>query len=585
MIPHSLIIENFMSHENSRLDFNQFEAALLIGSKNGDTDISNGVGKTAIFDSIVWVLFDKSRFKTKDRVIKRGKSFCRVEFIFSVENNRYKIIRKFNSKGVTDISIFLQQGSEWKDLTCDTSRVTNKKIIEIVKLNYETFINSVYFKQHDLLRFANARAADRKEILKDLLQIGVWDRYQDRAKSIVRDLKSKKESIDERIISLGNVEDENNILVSKLSNIESLIIETDTDIKNIEKELRKARENLGIVKASLDITKTLEIEKKIKNLEKKGASLLLKKESIKKEAQSVKDNIQQMKENNKTLNEIIKKSAENLIIIEHKGTKKAEKILGKTGEYIEPVDKNLIKKLEKFIILHNQKISNLNEFILNKIETGEIKLTNKLNINVTVHNNCYFKTKGDLYWNVPREILKKCGCNIIEMKHIRQDSLCCGFGAGASWVKNISIPFDIISEGMKKFEEAEATRASALIAYCGGCIYLLWATKELLRKKIDVYHIIEIVRMAMGEKIESKKKHIERAWDIIVIISYSLLVSLLKHNFYIKKISYDKDMTTFKPKRYLLLRIMRILFKVHYIRKIYSKLFILMMPLMKTRLK
>ncbi|MHA1413308.1 MAG: (Fe-S)-binding protein [Promethearchaeota archaeon] len=236
-------------------------------------------------------------------------------------------------------------------------------------------------------------------------------------------------------------------------------------------------------------------------------------------------------------------------------------------------------------VLHDQKISNLNEFILNKIETGEIKLTNKLNMNVTVHDNCYSKTKGDLYWNVPREILKKCGCNIIEMKHIRQDSLCCGFGAGASWVKNISIPFDIISEGIKKFEEAEATGASALVAYCGGCIYLLWATKELLRKKIDVYHIIEIVRMAMGEKIESKKKHIERAWDIIAIISYSLLVSLLKHNFYIKKISYDKDMTTFKPKRYLLLRIMRILFKVHYIRKIYSKLFILMMPLMKTRLK
>jgi len=202
---------------------------------------------------------------------------------------------------------------------------------------------------------------------------------------------------------------------------------------------------------------------------------------------------------------------------------------------------------------------------------------------VTVHDNCYSKVLGGTYWDVPREILKKCGCEIIEMKHIRKDSLCCGFGAGASWVKNVSIPFDMISEGVKKFNEAEKTGAKSLVSYCSGCVYLLWATRELIGSKIDIYHIIEIVRMAMGESLDYPKVHIKRAWDIITIITYSLLVFIFKKNFYISRITYDREFSTFKPKKYRLLKLLRHLFDISIIRKVYSKLFRLIMPLMKTR--
>ena len=71
-----------------------------------------------------------------------------------------------------------------------------------------------------------------------------------------------------------------------------------------------------------------------------------------------------------------------------------------------------------------------------------------------------------------------------------------------------------MSEGFKKFKEAEETGANALVSYCGGCIYLLWATKELKRSKIDIFHVIEIVRMAMGENLNYPKDHRKRAWDI-----------------------------------------------------------------------
>ena len=181
-------------------------------------------------------------------------------------------------------------------------------------------------------------------------------------------------------------------------------------------------------------------------------------------------------------------------------------------------------------VKHDQNFINFHRWLLDNINSGEINIQNQLNLTVTVHDNCFSKALGG-YWDDPRTILEKCGCKILEMKHIKKDSLCCGFGAGASWVKNISLPFDMISEGVKKFKEAEETGAKALISYCGGCIYLMWATKELLRSKIDLYHIIEIVRMAMGEELNYPKDHIKRAWDVIAIITYSLLLSTFKKNF------------------------------------------------------
>jgi Fe-S oxidoreductase len=238
---------------------------------------------------------------------------------------------------------------------------------------------------------------------------------------------------------------------------------------------------------------------------------------------------------------------------------------------------------KEMLITHPQEFVNFNEWMLDQINNGTLNLPKKLNLNITVHDNCYSKALGGAYWDVPREILQKCGCNLREMKHIKKDSLCCGFGAGASWVKNISIPFDIISEGMKKFNEAIETGADALMTYCGGCLYLLWATKELLGYDIDLYHIIEVVRMAMGEQISYPKAHKERAWDIITIITYQLMVSILQRNFFIRKITYDKNLETFWPKRYLILRVIRYLFKISFLRKIYSKVFLILMRLMKTR--
>ncbi|MFX0092148.1 MAG: (Fe-S)-binding protein [Candidatus Hodarchaeota archaeon] len=225
-----------------------------------------------------------------------------------------------------------------------------------------------------------------------------------------------------------------------------------------------------------------------------------------------------------------------------------------------------------------QEVLNFHEWLLNHIQRKEIVLNIPVNMKVTIHDNCYSKAGNGKYWETPRKILKHTNCEIIEMKNNRTDALCCGFGAGASWRQEINIPFDILNTSYKKFQEAEATGADALVTYCGGCLYLLWAAKELFESKIDVYHSVEIVRLAMGEKIHYPKLHVRRAWDIIAIITYHLVLSLFRRNFKIQEISFKQK--PWNPHRFLILRVIRSLFDFQIIRIFYRKTFRVLMPRM-----
>jgi Fe-S oxidoreductase len=225
---------------------------------------------------------------------------------------------------------------------------------------------------------------------------------------------------------------------------------------------------------------------------------------------------------------------------------------------------------------HDFRVLNFHDWLLSKVDSDEISLTRKLGMKVTVQDNCYSKVDGGKYWDAPRQLLQKAGCQIIEMEHNKGDSLCCGFGSGASWTKPFSVAFDILTVTKRKLEEAEATGADALVSYCGGCLYLLWAAHELLGSQIDVYHIVEIIRMSMGEQINHPKANIERAWDIIAIVTYHLILSLFGKPFKIQETQMKKNQ--WKKKRFTFLLVIRKLFDFGFIRNVYRRLFQLILP-------
>lgn len=293
MIPLSLRLENFMSHALSQLDFTQFDAALVIGAQNGNTDVSNGVGKTAIFDAMLWALFDKCRFRTKDRVIKRGSAACVVEFTFSLEGSVYRIVRKLSRRsGSGEVALHIQAGKEWLDLSCDTATMTNRKILEVIRLTHDTFVNSAYFRQNDISRFASATPGQRKDILKEVLQIGIWDKYKDVAKGRAKKLAGQKEDLEDRIKSLGDLDGERNSNKQALAAAELRLKEIKDELVRTEQSLDEAREALLQAEADLarsDGGEVKEMRGRLSQISSRSREILSRRDQIRDEVKANND--------------------------------------------------------------------------------------------------------------------------------------------------------------------------------------------------------------------------------------------------------------------------------------------------------
>jgi exonuclease SbcC len=184
MKPISLKLTNFMSHVESFIDFSKLSgASIIIGMIDGSFTKSNEVGKTTLFNAIRFAVFDASVTK-KAKVIRNGSAKCEVEFIFELLGNKlYKIYRS-RTKTTKDVKFFEFIDNEWKNLSGRTDSYTESLIANIIKINQKTFENSSYFKQGDSFNLASATAKNRKLIIRDLLQLDEWTKYENFAKEM-----------------------------------------------------------------------------------------------------------------------------------------------------------------------------------------------------------------------------------------------------------------------------------------------------------------------------------------------------------------------------------------------------------------
>lgn len=286
MIPIKLSLINFISHIDSTLDFTKFNCALIVGSYEGNPNIANGVGKSSLMDAIRFALFGKTKFNVKTKMVKRGKEFCQVEFIFLVNDELYKIIRRLSAKtGIITIDFFKKEGNKWNPSgwTCDTPTQTNNKIIEIIGMNDDTFVNISYFRQNDVSGFTSSNATKRKEILKEGLRIGIWDEYQKVSKDAEKQLNQQLEAVVERIKLLGDIEQDIDKIDFKISDKQKQLKSIQNELVEIEDSVKDCGDNItdleiSIAKKGLINSKSLEIE--LSNISKRGKEIVEKKNRI-----------------------------------------------------------------------------------------------------------------------------------------------------------------------------------------------------------------------------------------------------------------------------------------------------------------
>ena len=141
MIPLKLELTNFLSYrETAVLDFTSIHTACISGM--------NGAGKSSILDGMTWALFGKSRVKSDDDLVNKlsvldGEG-VEVKFTFALEGVTYRIIRqkRLRRSAVLELQIGTGENS-WKSLTESKGRETQGAIEKLLRMNYDTFINTL----------------------------------------------------------------------------------------------------------------------------------------------------------------------------------------------------------------------------------------------------------------------------------------------------------------------------------------------------------------------------------------------------------------------------------------------------------
>lgn len=184
-----------------------------------------------------------------------------VEFEFAAGQQTYRIIRKHSkpksrrASGQTILELQIAGDNGFRSITGNSIQQTQGKIIEILRMNYDTFQNSAYLRQGHADEFTLAKPADRKQVLVDILGLSVYDELESKAKELAKQreaeearLASAIEDINNELAQKPGCEAELEQALDKLTQIEQRISEQESHLT----KLRQQKESLESKRAQLD---------------------------------------------------------------------------------------------------------------------------------------------------------------------------------------------------------------------------------------------------------------------------------------------------------------------------------------------
>ncbi len=191
MIPTSLSVRNFMCYRAGvDLDLRGIRVACLSGD--------NGAGKSALLDCITWALWGKARVNSDRELIALNATEMEVTFGFELNDQDYRVTRRRTRSGAGPLSLDIQilDGELWRTIGGATARETQRTIDQLLKMDYDTFINSAFILQGRADEFTTKTPALRKQTLGEILNLSDYDRFEELARQQLRDRERLIRQID-----------------------------------------------------------------------------------------------------------------------------------------------------------------------------------------------------------------------------------------------------------------------------------------------------------------------------------------------------------------------------------------------------
>jgi exonuclease SbcC len=239
MIPLKLTLHNFMCYRDpDPVDFSGLHLACLSGN--------NGHGKSALLDAITWVLWSRARSNQADDLITLGEDDMWVDFEFALGPNRYRARRSRERKGrsgKSDLQLQVwqpdgKQGGEFQPITEPTIRETEARIVELLRMDYDTFINSAYLMQGRADEFTVKPPNQRKQILAEILGLSRYDAYEARAKELARQQRDEVARVDAVIQAIDNELSHEAQYAQAVQDAQARLIELGQELRQVEESQR-----------------------------------------------------------------------------------------------------------------------------------------------------------------------------------------------------------------------------------------------------------------------------------------------------------------------------------------------------------
>ncbi len=180
--------------EEQEIDFSGLDLFAISGP--------TGAGKSTLLDAILFALYGEvPRVGKQDlkEMISAARERVSVRFDFAVGKRRFRVARALRRKGAATVRLEEHDGTDFNTVLADQVRTASAEVTRLLGLDVDAFTQAVLLPQGEFAKFLKADPRKRREMLRTLLRLDVYERMRQTAQDTSSRKKHELDALEQRL--------------------------------------------------------------------------------------------------------------------------------------------------------------------------------------------------------------------------------------------------------------------------------------------------------------------------------------------------------------------------------------------------